>query len=180
MDDTILLMGLRNSDTEVLAEVISCYSAYVSAIIRNQLSDGFSEADIEELASEVFFLLWQKRFSIKTTHLRGWLGTVAKNQARSFRRKRKLHTVCIEDVLLIKDDKAEELLEQRERSRILNLALQELGEPDSQVLKLYYFHELTVPAIAEHLHLHPEAVKSKIRRGRAKLKQILRAGGYLA
>lgn len=83
-------------------------------------------------------------------------------------------------MLLIKDGKAEELLEQRERSRILNLALQELGEPDSQVLKLYYFHELTVPAIAEHLHLHPEAVKSKIRRGRAKLKQILRAGGYLA
>ena len=179
MEDKALLTELKKNDHEMLATVISKYSAYVSTIIRNQLGEGYSEADVEELVSEVFFKLWQKRFSIKTTHLRGWLGTVARNYARSFQRKNKQQTVCIDDVILVDDDKASKLLEQKERTRILQLALDALGEPDSQILRMYYYDELPVASIAQRVQLHPEAVRSKIRRGRDKIKNILRAEGYI-
>lgn len=179
MEDKALLMELKKNNHEILETLISCYCGYVSTIIRNQLGEGYSEADVEELASEVFFKLWQKRFTIKTTHLRGWLGTVARNYARSFQRKNKPQTVCIDDVILVDDDQGSKLLEQKERTRILQLALDALGEPDSQILRMYYYDEMPVASIAQHLRLHPEAVKSKIRRGREKIKKILRTEGYI-
>ena len=179
MEDEALLTELKKGNIEILETVISHYCAYVSTIIRNQLGEGCAEADVEELASEVFFILWQKRSSIRTTHLRGWLGVVARNQARSFQRKHKIQTVCIDDVIIVDDDRFDKLLEKKERARLLNLALQEIGEPDGQVLKMYYYNEMSISSIAAYLQLHPEAVKSKIRRGRNKMKNILRREGYL-
>ena len=179
MEDEALLIELRKNNIEILEAIISKYCAYVSTIIRNHLGESCNEADVEELTSEVFFILWQKRFSIRTSHLRGWLGVVARNQVRSFQRKHKIQTVCIDDVILVDDDSSNKLLEKKERTRLLNLALQEIGESDSQVLKMYYYNEMSISSIAVHLQLHPEAVKSKIRRGREKMKKILRREGYL-
>lgn len=180
MEDKVLLEGLKKSDTQTLERTIDYYCAYVSAVIRNQLGSNCIEADVEELASEVFFMLWQKRFSIITANLRGWLGVVAKNQARSFQRKNKNCTtnVSIDDVIIVDGDKSVRLLEKKERARILHIALQELGEPDSIILTWYYYENIPVSSIAAKLQMHPEAVKSRIRRGREKLKYILRKEGY--
>lgn len=180
MEDKDFLEGLRRSDLDTLAGLIDHYSPYVFSVVRNQLGRFGNEADVEEIASEVFFILWQKRFTFKSTHLRGWLGIVSRNQARSFQRKNKKYSkeISIEDVFLVEGEQSEKLLEQKERTRILWIALQELGEPDSTILTLFYYDDLSVPSIATRLQMHPEAIKSKIRRGREKIKSILRREGY--
>lgn len=180
MEKSDLLKRLRMKDHQALEAIIQQYCAYVSTVIRNQLGPDCSEQDVEELASEVFFALWLKCSSIRTAHLRGWLGTVARNQARSFQRKQKNRPAVVgfEDVITVSDDQSMPLLEQRELARILSLALQELGETDSRIFSMYYYEEQSVSSIAAKLRLHPEAVKSKLRRGREKLKLILLKEGY--
>lgn len=180
MEDKELLQNLRNGSLQALKQIIDRYYIYVSAVIRNQLGYGFPESDVEELASDVSFLLWEKRLSIRSSMLRGWLGTVARNQTKSFLRKsrRRLSDVSLDDVIVIDMEDSAGLLEKREQARILEIALRELGEPDSKILTLYYYADCSVTSIAEQLQMHPEAVKSKIRRGREKLKQILLTEGY--
>lgn len=180
MEEKTLLKGLKEGKEDVLAAIIDQYTAYVATVIRNQLGAEAQVTEIEELASTVFFTLWQKRHTILTTHLRGWLGVVARNCARSYLRKQKRegNMVSLEELIVVSGDRAEELLEAKERSRILNLALLELGEPDSEILKRYYYKEEKISSIAQHLEMNPEAVKSRLRRGRAKLKEILQREGY--
>lgn len=180
MEDKDLLKGLREGRQDALEAVIDQYAAYVAAVIRNQLGSTYQTADVEEIASTVFFTLWQKRSLIVTHHLRGWLSAVAKNCTRSYMRKRgpDNRTVSIEDVILVDRDRASGLLEAKERSRILKMALRELGVPDAEIFTRYYYREETISSIAQHLDMHPEAVKSRLRRGRQKLKEILRKEGY--
>ena len=180
MDDVRLLEGLRRQDIRILEKVIDQYCPYVSVVIRNQLGIGCLEQDVEELASEVFYTLWQKRASVRTGNLRGWLAVVAKNKARSFQRRHRNspQTIDLDDMIIVSQDQTVHLLEKSEQARLLALALQELGEPDSRIFSMYYYEEQSISSIAAKLSLHPEAVKSKLRRGREKLKQILLKEGY--
>ena len=173
-----LLERLKSGDTAALEQLIAIYTPYVSTVIRNQLG-ACRAADVEELAATVFFTLWEKRRSIRT-NLRPWLAKVAKNCARTFQRRQKKQQkiISLEDVILVEKDKALLLTEARERTRILKLALDELGPTDSEIFTRYYYHEQTTAEIGTALGLHPEAVKSRLRRGREKLKEILQREGY--
>lgn len=180
MEDKDLLNGLKNDRKEALEAAIGQYAAYVAAVIRNRLGPSCRKEDAEEIASTVFFTLWQERHRIRSVHLRGWLGRVAKNCAGIWMRKNRndRNQVSLEDVILVDRDRASGLLEAQERTRILKKALLELGEPDSAIFIRYYYHEESVSSIAQRLNMHPEAVKSRLRRGRTKLKEILQEEGY--
>ena len=62
-------------------------------MIGSQLGSFAAGEDIEELASDVFVALWRASQSLRTEHLRGWLGKVARNQAISFLRRQHLQLV---------------------------------------------------------------------------------------
>ena len=81
-----LIRRLRRGELSALEAVIERYTPYVSAVIRNQLCSFSRDEDVEELAADVFLALWNHRNRLTTEHLRGFLGTVARNRARSFLR----------------------------------------------------------------------------------------------
>ena len=112
--DQELLSALRTGKPQGLEAAIGQYSAYVAAVIDYQLGDLGTKADVEELSADVFYTLWQWRNRLKTDHLRGWLGTTARNIARDFLRKKRLSTVAAEDYLTVCDAQAQTLLEQIE------------------------------------------------------------------
>lgn len=178
--DQELLTALRSGNITGLEAAISQYSAYVTAVIENQLGQNGSKADIEELCSDVFYLLWQWRERLKTDHLRGWLGTTARNLTRDFLRKNKLYTVEAEDYLTISDDTAQHLLEQKERHAVIQESLDALEPENREIFLRYYFYNQTIAEIGSILGLTPTAVKSRLLRGRKKLKDILMQGGYLS
>ena len=57
-------------------------------------------------------------------------------------------------------------------------ALNQFGEPDKEILVRYYYYYQTANKIAEVMGLKLEAVKSKIKRARTKLKAFLTERGY--
>lgn len=159
--------------------ILAQYDAYVATVVANQLGPTGLREDVEELTANVFLSLWTHRDRLKTSHLRGWLGAAGRNEARMFLRRQREPLIPEEDVLLVDDEDAQRLLERRERTRIVGIALDALGEPDREVFLRHYYYNQTVAEIAEEMSLHPEAVKSKLRRGRKKLKEILKNGGYV-
>ena len=178
MDDQAIRTGLRRGDMDALEAAITGYGAYVAAVIRNQLGETARAEDAEEIAADVFCALWQNRKTLKTTHIRGWLGSTARNRARTFLRQKRRDPIPLEDVITVADEDAVRLLEERERARVIRRALAALGPEDREIFVRYYYYNETIPAIAKDMGRHPEAVKSRLRRGRAKLKEILRQEGY--
>ncbi len=178
MEDRQILSGLRSGDIGALSAAIENYTGYVSAVIANQLRRRGSREDLEELTANAFVALWESRESLRTERLRGWLGAVARNQARSFLRKNRLLTVSPEDVLLVSADVAEKLLEKEEARRLLRAAVEALEPPDREIFLRFYYYDQTVPEIARDMRLKREAVKSRLRRGRDKLRQRLEEGGF--
>ena len=109
-DDKTILRRLKRGDAAALEAAVRQYSGYVTAVIGNQLGPCAAAEDIEELASDVFVALWRAPQPLRTEHLRGWLGKVARNQAISFLRRQHLQLVRDEDCILIDDRDAQKLL----------------------------------------------------------------------
>lgn len=80
-DDKTILRRLKRGDAAALEAAVRQYSGYVTAVIGNQLGPCAAAEDIEELASDVFVALWRAPQPLRTEHLRGWLGKVARNQS---------------------------------------------------------------------------------------------------
>ena len=88
MDEQDLYQMLQRGEPGALDAAIEKYTPHVAAVISNQLSRKGRREDVEELTANVFVALWENRRAIRTGKLRGWLGAVARNEARSFLRKR--------------------------------------------------------------------------------------------
>ena len=176
--DKKLVQRLARDDTEALSQIIDRYTNYVATVIHNQLGAFYSKEDTEELTANVFVSLWQNRSRLQTTRLRGWLAATARNEARRHLRDRKLLTVSQEDVVLVSGDIAERLAEARERTRFIQNALFSMGWPDREIFLRYYYYDQKVSEIAEEMDMNVETVKSRLRRGREKLKSLIEEGDF--
>ena len=169
---------LAKDDTAALSQIIDKYTGYVATVIHNQLGAFALKEDTEELTANVFVSLWQNRSRLKTTRLRGWLAATARNEARRHLRDKKLLTVSQEDVVLVSGDVAERLAEAHERTRLIRKALFDLGWPDREIFLRYYYYDQKTSEIADEMDMNAETVKSKLRRGREKLKSLIGEGDF--
>lgn len=173
-----ILQALRSDNPEALEAAIRQYGAYVTAVIERQLGRFVVHADVEELAADVFYTLWQWRDRLQTPHLRGWLGMTARNSARDLLRKQRLDTTEAEDWITVADDDAARLLEEKEQRAIVQQALDGLDAETREIFLRYYYYGQATAEIALEMRLTRTAVKSRLLRGRKKLKEILLQGGY--
>lgn len=179
MNDRKLIRLLKRSDEKALEFVIQTYTAYVSTVITNQLGGFCDISAIEELTSDVFFSLWQNRAELNTFQLRGWLGATARNKAKNHLRAQKYaYEELNEDCIICSDDNVFDNLEQNEQHKIISSALHKLKPEESDILIRYYFYNQTVRQISDETVTNIETVKSRLARGRKKLKSILDKGGY--
>lgn len=178
MSDRRLLAALAKDDTAALSAAMDTYTHYVATVIHNQLGAFAYPEDTEELTANVFLSLWQNRQKLRTLHLRGWLAATARNEAREFLRKRRLLTVSQEDILLVSGDMAQRLAEKKERARFIRRAIASLGWPDREIFLRHYYYDQTVSEIAEEMDMNANTVKSRLRRGRDKLKDKIEKGDF--
>lgn len=181
MEDKQFIKLLKRDDERALEIIIKKYTGYVSAVIENQLGGLSAQETIEELASDVFLALWQNRLKLSTYHLRGWLGATARNRARSFLRTAGLFYESYDDnYILLLDDTSFSALERHEQSDVIENALGLMEIADREILIRYYYYNQNVMQISKEMKMNVETVKSKLRRGRMKLKSILEQGGFFS
>ncbi len=181
IDEGRLLRRLASGDEEAFREIVSGYSRYVSAVVANQLRDFENITVIEELSADVFFELWRNRENLTTSHLRGWLSAVARNRAKNYIRSQKLVCESLDDSIadnIIDTTDSFSALEKEEQAKEIKSALDRLKKPEREVLLRYYYYNQTVTDISEETGTNVATVKTRLQRGRAKLKEILEKGGF--
>lgn len=180
MTEEQILSKLRSKDPEGLEALMDRYLPYVSTIVWNILGDFMGIQDAEEVASDVFLAAWSQAETIRGDTLKGWLGAVARNQAKSKLRSAQKDLPLEEDVLEFPDERTPDAqMEQAEQRRLIQKAIDQMGEPEREIFLRHYYYVQKVTQIALDLNLNESTVKSKLRRGRMRLKTILQRWGVV-
>jgi RNA polymerase sigma-70 factor (ECF subfamily) len=110
--------------------------------------------------------------------LKAWLAAVTRNTAKN--RLRSYHLALpLEDDYFILDvpDVEDELLAQ-ELKKLTREAVSSLPEPEHSIFVRYYFLYQKISEIAEAMDINASTVRTKLLRGREKLKAYLLERGY--
>ena len=171
------LRQMQQGAQDALAWFIHQYGAYVSTIIHNIIGQRMSNADVEEVASDVFLALWTHAGELDPEKgLRPWLGTVARNKAVD-RLRRAGASLPLPEEVPAPGPGPQEAAERMEQAEVLWRAVEALGEPDTTLFLRYYYYGDKLGDIAAALGLKLPAARARLSRGRKKLKLLLTEGG---
>ena len=174
MKEEQILRLLRRRDPKGLEALMEQYIPYISAVVWNILRGSMAKEDAEEVVSDVFLAAWNRADSIRPGFTKAWLGAVARNMAKNKLRQMGQELPLEEDVLEIPDEKTPvTLTEQAEERRAVRRAVDSLGEPDREIFLRHYYFAQTVVEIGQGMDLNVSTVKTKLRRGRQRLKELL-------
>ena len=169
-----LLAGLKKRKHGSLEKVIDLYTPYVTVVVYNVAGAALTKEDIEEVVSDVFLSLWKSAGMIdsKKGSIRTYLAAIARNCAKNKLRTVHTHEEISENIISVYKTPQEDVEEQENRLLILEL-INSLGEPDCEIFLRYYYYEEKISKIADITGLHASTVKTKLSRGRKKIKEVL-------
>jgi RNA polymerase sigma-70 factor (ECF subfamily) len=181
MSDEELMPLVASGDSEALAQLFHRYAGAVYSLTYRMLND---REGAEELLNEAFVRVWRQApsFDARRGKFSTWLMSVARNlaidQLRSRRaRPQKSDPFGPEDdaELNLVDDSAdvERDVWHTERRRLIRQALGDLPAAQRQALELAYFEGLTQAEISARLGDPLGTVKTRIRLGLQKLRDLL-------
>ena len=167
-------------DESALDEIITKMTPIISGIIYNISRGSLSSADIEEITADTFITLWYGRDKIISERIEGYICTIAKNKTKNKIRDTKFRqAIDIEEVVVEDDMIVSGKIETEDAERALNHALDELGEPDREIILRYFFYYQTSSKIGTELGMNPQTVRTKIKRSKEKLKKLLVERGFI-
>ena len=179
MNERSVLRRLRDGDTGALSEIIGFYSSYLYAVAANILGHALPQEDIEEVVSDSFVSLWTHRQDVAPGKLKPWLAAVCRNRAKDVLRARKLAEPLDDDLLeLAAEGDMEQSVLRAELTELAREAVDSLGEPDGEIFRRHYFLYQKTGEIAEALGMNAATVRTKLARGRERLRAYFSERGY--
>lgn len=169
-DEKKLLLRLKNKEHGAINEAIDIYTPYLSTVLYNAIGRALSKEDSEEIISDVFVMLWRNAKSIdfEKGTIRSYIAAAARNAA--FKKLKNRHDcLCLDEVELTEDD----FVDNNVNREWIWDAVMSLGEPDNEIFVRYYKFDEKLKTIAKSMGLNISTVKTKLARGKRKLKQIL-------
>lgn len=167
------LRQMKQGSQDALAWFIHRYGAYVSTIIHNIIGQRMSNADVEEVASDVFLALWNNAGKIlPNAAAHGWprwpgirhaAVCAGRRTPCRWTRRRSLWTT----------GRRKRRWSAGAQAVRVRMALLSLNPVDREVfLRFYYYYQKTAD-IAADMGLNESTVRTKLNRGRAKLRDFL-------
>ena len=150
----------------------------MGTVAANILASALSVADAEEVSADVFYTLWVNAKRIRPGKVKPYLAGDARNKAKERLRRCGEELPLEDDVLLLSADLPERRLEAREQTRFIRQAIQSMPQPEREIFFRYDYYCQPVARIAQEMALNPSTVKTRLHRGRQKLKETLTKGGY--
>lgn len=174
-----LAAALKKGDTAALAKIIDSYAGYVCAVIRNFSRGTFTEEDIDEICSDVFYGLWEHRAELDVEYgLKAYLSAIARNAVKNRFRSARPPTVDIDELELADDLSVEYKAELGELMRELDGLIKSLPDEDREIFMRFYFYGQKSSEIALITDTAEGTVRSRLSRTRAKLREELRNRGF--
>ena len=179
MNERTLLRRLGEGDTGALSEIIALYTPYLYAVASGVMAKALPREDIEEVVSDSFVALWTHRQELLPGKLKAWLAAVCRNRARDALRAARAEQPLDDDLLEVAaPDNMEESVLHTELSALAHEAVDTLGEPDSEIFRRHYFLFQKTDEIAAALGMNGATVRTKLARGRERLRSYFSERGY--
>jgi RNA polymerase sigma-70 factor (ECF subfamily) len=169
-----IISRVLNGDQSAFALLVEQYQNYVFTLV---LRFTENREDAEEIAQDVFVKAYRSLADFRgDSKFSTWLFTITRTTCLSFLRKKKLDTLSLDNERTgIQVENRESgfnanLVEQKSKHAMLNLAISMLSPDDAQVLNLFYKGDQTLEEIGKIMRLDPNTVKVKLHRARQRLK----------
>lgn len=129
--------------------------------------------DAFDVCQDVFMKLMKNKDKIHSdTHLKAWLIRVTVNCAKNFKGQAyNRHTAEIDELKGANIDNLDDRL-------VLTSCVQKLPEKYKTAIYLFYYENMSISEIACLLEINENTVKTRLSRGREKLKKILEKENY--
>ena len=124
-------------------KIIDRYTAYVVAVISKVAKERLNREDIEELASDVFVKLWERRneLNIQEGKEKAYIGASARNHTLNLLKKRGLlSTIPLEEDVISDNATPEKVLLEEEEATTIRKVIESLPEPDDEIFIRRYFY----------------------------------------
>jgi len=163
-----------------IEKVIEVYNHYIYSIIEHAISN---QEDIEEILSDVFLSLWKNYSKLdKDTNVRAYLIGITKNlikkKYRNYHNKIEIKNIEDYENKINSYIDIQELMEQNEKSKIIDYFIENLKEEEKQIFIMFYYRARKVKEIAQILKLSETKVKVTLHRLRKLAKKKIKEGGY--
>lgn len=171
VDELKLLRQLKRKQGNSINQAIEIYTPYLSTVLYNMVGNGLPKEDIEEIISDVFVMLWKNAeyIDLEKGTIRSYISASARNFALKRLNKKSEYTsiydVELPDITNFADECSD--------SEQLWKAVMELGEPDNEIFVRFYRFDEKLKDISKATGLNISTIKSKLSRGKRKLKRIL-------
>ncbi|MEP7324422.1 MAG: sigma-70 family RNA polymerase sigma factor [Gemmatimonadota bacterium] len=181
--DLPLIQRIASGDERAVGELYDRYGAVLYAVTFRILGE---RADAEEVVMETFAQVWREatRFDTERGSVPAWLTMMARSRAldqvRSRDRRERLATSAARE----DDSRAPAMgtwgkdptreAEQNERKRKVVDAMAALSQPQREAIELAYYEGLSQSEIAERLKEPLGTIKTRVRLGMMKLRDVLR------
>jgi RNA polymerase sigma-70 factor (ECF subfamily) len=170
-----VMAKVAQGDRAALRQLYDATSSKLFGVCLRILSD---REDAEDVLQEVYLTVWRRadRFDATKAAVATWIATIARNRAIDRLRARG-PLAGAQDVaeMEIADDEpgAETLLAAADDAEGLRRCLDELDERTGSLIRTAFFEGVTYEALAKRIEAPLGTVKSRIRRGLARLKGCL-------
>ncbi len=173
-DEIKLLKKLKKKQRNSLETAIKIYTPYISVILFNMAGNRLPPEDIEEIVSDVFIALWRnaEHVDLEKGTIRSYIGTIAKNLAKK-KLKKQVDYISIEDIEIPDKNDLEISFDKNNFNEFLWKSVMNLGEPDSEIFVRYYKYGEKIKDISKTMGINISTVKTKLSRGKQKLKKVI-------
>ena len=166
-----LAARLAAGDETALHEVFTRWSRLVHTIARSALG---SSADADDVTQQVFIAAWKSRRTLRASDeaLPAWLLGIAKFKITDALRSRtRSHRIEDSARLDLPPETTAHVSDVLDRV-VVQDALEALGHPRGQILRMVFLEDKTHEVVSRELGLPLGTVKSHVRRGLEKLRNI--------
>ena len=168
----------KNNELD-LERIIEDFTPYISKIINNMVKDCLNEYDKEDVASDVFFILWKNREKLdKDKKMTSYLAGITKNVIREKLRKLKLNLdISDYENNLIDYDKIDFLYSNLEEISKIEKIVSKMKSIVKQIFLSFYYSSKSIKDIAKENHISEFNVKQRLYRIRNKIRKEVNKNG---
>ena len=171
-----LIQQVAKQDRDAFSQLYDRFSTLVFTLAMRMLK---ARSDAEDLLQEVFVQVWRQaqNYSAERGSPEAWIVNIARSRAidkiRSIRRMQKSFVLTDDPARAESPENVESSAVESETRLAMNSALANLPDMQRKVLELAYFDGLTQSEIADRLAEPLGTVKTRMRSGIQKLREIL-------
>ncbi|NLP50630.1 sigma-70 family RNA polymerase sigma factor [Bacillus sp. RO1] len=175
-----LVKRLINKEESALKELMTLYGDYLLRTAYLLVKDNHLA---EEVVQDTFITAFEKIHQLdEDEKLKSWLTSITVNRSKMHMRKWSFKRILLNFEFaerITEDDQAkgpEALLLLDFQNQSLSQLIQKLDYKYREVIILYYFNEMKISEIAMMLAIAESTVKTRLKRGRSRLKEMMEKG----